>query len=85
MLAAIRVSKEKKRRKQKITANNLLFKMSPQTKYMKKSNAKKATSIIIQIMNSFLAEEHKQSKEKTHPKREDICKTSQELVSRICK
>lgn len=50
--------------------------MSPQTKYMKKSHAKKATSIIIQIMNSFLAEEHKQSKKKSHTKREDICKTS---------
>lgn len=67
---------EQREKNKKKTANNLLFKMSPQTKYMKKSHAKKATSIIIQIMNSFLAEEHKQSKKKSHTKREDICKTS---------
>lgn len=42
------VQREKRKTKQiKITANNLHFKMNPQTKQMKKSNAERANNIII--------------------------------------
>lgn len=50
--------------------------MSLQTKIvkqMKNSTAKKVSNIIIQIMNAFPVEDHKQSKRQA-TQREDICK-----------
>ena len=41
---------------------------------MKNSNAKKASNIIIQIMNSFPVEEHKQSKRQATQREEIFAK-----------